>query len=135
MDYLHRAIDSMYVWNSQPLRRLEYFSYSILGTIITTALLASISPLLDLEGSFWVVMSLGMLVAAVVHNVYISIVLVSKRLRSMGYAQDHMWWIFGLWLITFVHSWGEPESTVTLCLLGLDIVVSLWLLLTPGENK
>ena len=98
-------------------------------------MLALINPLLDLEGSFWVLCSLVLLLAAIVHNVYVSVVLVSKRLRDMGYAQEHLWWIFGLWFITFIHSWGEPESTVTLCLLGLDIVVSLWLLFTPSESK
>lgn len=103
--------------------------------LITSALLALINPLLDLEGSFWVIISLGLLVTAIVHNVYISVVLVSKRLRSMDYAQDHMWWIFGLWLVTFVHSWGEPDSTVTLCLLALDCVVSLWLLFTPPSSQ
>ena len=98
-------------------------------------MLALINPLLDLEGSFWVVCSLVLLLAAIVHNVYVSIVLVSKRLRDIGYDQAHMWWIFGLWFVTFIHSWGEPDSTVTLCLLGLDIVVSMWLLFTPSERK
>ena len=135
MEYLQQVKSSLYKWNESRLGRLEYFSYSILGTLITMGMLACINPLLDLEGSFWVVASLGLLLAAIIHNVYVSVVLVSKRLRDMGYAQDHMWWIFGLWFITFIHSWGEPESTVTLCLLGLDIVASLWLLFTPSERK
>ena len=135
MEYLQQVKSSLYKWNESRLGRLEYFSYSILGTLITMGMLALINPLLDLEGSFWVLCSLVLLLAAIVHNVYVSVVLVSKRLRDMGYAQDHMWWIFGLWFITFIHSWGEPESTVTLCLLGLDIVVSMWLLFTPSERK
>ena len=135
MEYLQQVKSSLYKWNESRLGRLEYFSYSILGTLITMFMLALINPLLDLEGSFWVLCSLVLLLAAIVHNVYVSVVLVSKRLRDMGYAQEHLWWIFGLWFITFIHSWGEPESTVTLCLLGLDIVVSLWLLFTPGERK
>ena len=135
MEYLQQVKSSLYKWNESRLGRLEYFSYSILGTLITMGMLALINPLLDLEGSFWVLCSLVLLLAAIVHNVYVSVVLVSKRLRDMGYAQDHMWWIFGLWFVTFIHSWGEPESTVTLCLLGLDIVVSMWLLFTPSERK
>lgn len=102
--------------------------------MITLALLALISPLLDLQGSIWVVCSLSLLILSLVHNVYISIVLVSKRLRSMGYAVDHLWWIMGLWLVTSIHSWGEPDSTITYCLLGLDLIVSLWLLFTPGAS-
>jgi len=134
MEFINRSIDILYKWEASRVNRFEYLSYSILATLITTALLALISPLLDLEGSLWVVISLGLLVIAILHNCYVSVVLVSKRLRSMGYAQEHMWWIFGLWFVTFIHSWGEPESTVTLCLLGLDIVVSLWLLVTPPEK-
>lgn len=134
MDFINRSIDILYVWRDSRVNRIEYLSYSILGTIITTALLALITPLLDLEGSFWVVMSLVLLVLAIVHNCYVSVVLVSKRLRDMDYAQEHLWWIFGLWFITFIHSWGEPESTVTYCLLGVDIVASLWLLLTPPKK-
>ncbi len=135
MEYLERVKNALYVWDSSRVSRVEYFSYSILGTLITMGILASINPLLDLEGSFWVVLSLALLLAAVVHNVYVSVVLTSKRLRDMDYAQDHLWWIFGLWFVTFVHSWGEPESTVTLCMLALDIVVSLWLLFTPSAKK
>lgn len=134
MEWLHKIKHSLYDWNGS-LGRLEYFSYGILASLITMGILSLINPLLDLEGSFWVVLSLGLLLGAIVHNVYVSIVLVSKRVRNMGYAQEHLWWIFGLWFITFIHSWGEPESTVTLCLLGLDLVVSLWLLFTPGEKK
>ncbi len=128
---MEKVLRSIYVWNSEKLNRVNYFSYSILGMLVTMGMLASINPLLDLEGSFWVVLSLGLLLAAVLHNVYVSVVLTSKRLRSMDYAQEHLWWIFGLWVVTFVHSWGEPDSTVTYCLLALDIVVSLWLLFTP----
>ena len=135
MEYLQQVKRSLYIWDSSRLGRLQYFSYGILASLITMGMLASISPLLDLEGSFWVVLSLGLLLGAIIHNIYVAIVLVSKRLRDMGYAQDHMWWIFGLWFITSIHSWGEPDSTVTLCLLGLDIVTSLWLLFTPGEKK
>ena len=134
MEYLHRTIDSLYKWDSGSLKRLEYFSYSILGSIITLALLALISPLLDLEGSVWVVISLGLLVTAVVHNCYVTVNLVRKRLVDMGYDSVHLWWIFGLWVITSIHSYGEPESTVTYCLLGLDILVSLWLLFTPSRK-
>lgn len=131
---MERSFNILYKWEASRVNRVEYFSYSLLAAIITTALLASISPLLDLNGSVWVVLSLGMLVLAVVHNCYVSVVLVSKRLRDMDYAQEHMWWIFGLYFITFIHSWGEPDSTVTYCLLGADIVVSLWLLFTPGKK-
>jgi len=135
MEFVHRSIAIMYQWTESRVNRFEYFSYSILGMLITSALLALISPLLDLRGDVWVVISLGLLLVALVHNFYISLVLTSKRLRDMGYAQDHMWWIYGLWFVTTIHSWGEPESTVTYCMLGLDIVVSLWLLLSPGEKK
>ena len=134
MDYLNRVFDSLYVWKGSRLNRVEYFSNSILGLIITLALLALINPLLDLEGSFWVVMSLVLLIAAIVHNVYISINLVRKRLIDMGFDSVHLWWILGLWLVTSIHSWGEPDSTVTYCLLALDTVVSLWLLFTPGKK-
>ena len=135
MEYLQRVKHSLYVWDSSRLGRFDYLSFSIIGTLVTMGMLALINPLLDLEGSFWVLASLVLLLAAIVHNVYVSIVLVSKRLRDMGYDQVHLWWIFGLWFVTFIHSWGEPESTVTLCLLGLDIVVSMWLLFTPSEKK
>lgn len=135
MEHIYRSLDILYKWEASRVNRVQYFSYSILGSIVTLALLALISPLLDLEGSFWVFLSLVLLVAAIVHNVYVSVVLVSKRLRDMDYAQDHMWWIFGLWFITFIHSWGEPDSTVTYCLLALDTVVSLWLLFTPGKSN
>ncbi len=135
MEYLQRVKSALYVWDSSRVSRVEYLSYSIIGTLITMGMLSLIGPLLDLEGSFWVVASLVLLLAAILHNVYVSVVLVSKRLRDMGYAQDHLWWIFGLWFVTFVHSWGEPDSTVTYCLLALDCVVSLWLLVTPSEKK
>lgn len=135
MEYLQRVKSALYIWDNTRVGRFEYFSYSILGLLITTGMLASINPLLDLEGSFWVVCSLVLLLAAVVHNIYVSVVLVSKRLRDMGYEQDHLWWIFGLWFVTFIHSWGEPDSTVTLCLLALDIVVSMWLLFSPSKSK
>ena len=135
MEYLQRAFDNLYIWNSQRLARVEYFSYSILGSIITLALLSLISPILDLEGQFWVIASIGLLILAIIHNVYVSINLVRKRLEDMGYDAVHLWWIFGLWLITFIHSWGEPDNTVTYCLLGLDCVVSLWLLFTPSAKK
>ncbi len=135
MEYIEKVLRGIYVWNSSKLNRVEYFSYSILGSMLTLALLALINPTLDLEGIFWVYMSLFMLLAALVHNIYIAIVLVSKRLRDMGYDQVHLWWIFGLWLVTSIHSWGEPESTVTYSLLGLDVIVSLWLLFTPGKSK
>ena len=134
MEYLQRTFDSLYIWKTENLNRVQYFSLSLLGSIVTLALLALISPLLDLEGQFWVVASLGLLIAAIVHNCYVSVNLVRKRLVDMGYDEVHLWWIFGLWLITFIHSWGEPDSTVTNCLLGLDIVVSLWLLFTPGRK-
>lgn len=134
MDYFQKTTDALYVWNNSRITRVEYLSYSLLGTLITMAMLALINPLLDLEGSFWVTMSLGLLLAAVIHNCWISLVLVSKRLRDMAYDQAHMWWIFGLWVVTFVHSWGEPDSTVTYCLLALDLVVSLWLLFTPSAE-
>lgn len=135
MEWLQRAKSSLYVWDNSRLGRFDYFSYNILGTLVTMGMLALINPLLDLEGSLWVVLSLCLLLAAVIHNMYIAFVLVSKRLRDMGYDQVHLWWIFGLWLVTSIHSWGEPESTITVCLLALDVVVSLWLLLTPGEKK
>ena len=135
MEYLQRVKRALYVWDESRVARFDYLSFSIIGTLITMGMLALINPLLDLEGSFWVVCSLVLLLAAIVHNVYVSVVLVSKRLRDMGYAQEHLWWIFGLWFVTFIHSWGEPDSTVTLCLLGLDIVVSMWLLFTPSERK
>ena len=135
MEPITQAISNLYNWNNQRLDRVHYFSYSISGSIVTLALLALINPLLDLEGSIWVVLSLGLLVTAVVHNCYVSINLVRKRLTDMGWEHDHLWWIFGLWFITFIHSWGEPESTVTYCLLGLDIVVSLWLLFSPGKKS
>jgi hypothetical protein len=135
MEYLHRTFDSLYKWNSQRLKRIEYFSYSILGSIVTLALLALISPILDLEGSIWVVISLGLLVLAVVHNCYVSINLVRKRLSDMGWDSVHLWWIFGLWFVTSIHSYGEPDSTVTYSLLGLDIVVSLWILFSPSKSK
>lgn len=134
MEYLQQVKDSLYIWDRSRLGRFEYFSLGILASLITTVILASINLVLDLEGSFWVVLSLGLLLGAIVHNVYVSLVLTSKRLRDMGYAQEHMWWIFGLWLVTSIHSWGEPESTVTYCLLALDLVVSLWLLFTPGKD-
>ena len=135
MEWLQRAKSALYVWDSSRLGRLEYFSYGILASLITMGMLASINPLLDLEGSFWVVLSLFLLLAAVVHNIYVAVVLVSKRLRDMGYAQEHLWWIFGLWFITSIHSWGEPESTVTASLLAIDIVASLWLLFTPSNKS
>ena len=134
MEYLERVKSALYVWDDSRLGRLQYFSYGILASLITMGMLASINPLLDLEGSFWVVLSLFLLLGAIVHNVYVSLVLVRKRLADMGYAYEHMWWIFGLWFITFIHSWGEPESTVTACLLGLDVVASLWLLFTPSRK-
>ena len=134
MDYILTIKQNLYIWGGS-LTRLQYFSYSILGSLVTLAMLALISPLLDLDGSFWVVASLGLLIGAVVHNFYVTINLVSKRLSDMGYAQDHMWWIFGLWFITSIHSWGEPDSTVTYCLLALDTIASLWLLFTPSSKK
>jgi len=129
------VVEKLYTWNSKPLARFQYFSISILGTMITLGLLSLISPLLDLEGSFWVFASLGLLLLAVLHNVYVSVNLVRKRLIDIGWTQEHLWWIFGLWFVTTIHSWGEPESTITYCLLGLDLIVSLWLLFTPGEKK
>ena len=135
MEYLQRIKSALYMWDDSRVTRIQYFSYSIIGMLITTGMLALINPLLDLEGSFWVVASLVLLLAAIVHNVYVSVVLVRKRLCDMGYAYDHMWWIFGLWFVTFIHSWGEPDSTVTNCLLALDVVTSLWLLFTPSTKK
>ena len=134
MEYLQFIKHGLYIWDESKITRVQYLSFSILGTLITMAMLALINPLLDLEGQIWVVISLGLLLAATLHNIYVSLVLVSKRLRDMDYDQAHMWWIFGLWVVTFVHTWGEPESTVTYCLLALDIVVSLWLLFTPGKK-
>jgi len=135
MNYLQRIFDVIYVWNDQRIGRIEYFSNSILGSIVTLALLALISPLLDLDGSVWVVISLSLLVGAVVHNCYVAINLVRKRLADIGWDSIHLWWIFGLWFVTSIHSWGEPESTVTYSLLGLDCLVSLWLLFTPGKKS
>ena len=135
MEYLERVKSALYVWDQSRLSRIEYFSYSVIGMLITMAILAIVSPVLDLEGSFWVGVAIVLLLAACLHNVYVSLVLVSKRLHDMGYDQVHLWWIFGLWLVTFVHSWGEPESTVTYCLLALDLVVSLWLLFTPSSAE
>ena len=135
MEPINNALRVLYHWDNSSLGRVQYFSYSLLGSIVTLALLALINPLLDLEGQIWVVMSLGLLITAILHNCYVSINLVRKRLEDMGYDAVHLWWIFGLWLITFIHSWGEPDNTVTYCLLALDIVVSLWLLFTPGRKK
>ena len=133
MEYISNIKHKLYLWGGS-VNRIEYFSYSILGSLITLGMLALINPLLDLEGSFWVLLSLALLIGAVVHNLYVAVNLVSKRLQDMGYAQEHLWWIFGLWLITSIHSWGEPDTTVTYCLLALDTVVSLWLLFTPGKK-
>lgn len=135
MEWLQQAKSALYIWDNSRLARVQYFSYSILGSLVTMGMLALINPLLDLEGSFWVFLSLLLLLAAILHNVYISLVLVRKRLTDMGYDTVHMWWIFGLWLVTSIHSWGEPESTVTLCLLAVDLVVSLCLIFTPGKSK
>lgn len=135
MEYLERVKSALYIWDQSRLGRVEYFSYSVIGMLITMAILALVSPVLDLEGQVWVVTAILLLLAASIHNVYVAVVLVSKRLRDMGYDQAHMWWIFGLWVVTFVHSWGEPESTVTYCLLALDCVVSLWILFTPSSAE
>ena len=135
MEYLQRTFDNLYIWKSERLNRVQYFSLSLLGSIVTLALLALINPLLDLEGQIWVVASLGLLIAAIVHNCYVAVNLVRKRLIDMGYDEVHLWWIFGLWLVTSIHSWGEPDNTVTYCLLALDIVVSAWILFTPGVKK
>ena len=135
MDHLNKAFNSLYYWDSQTLSRVQYFSYSLLGSIVTLALLTVINPILDLEGQGWVYLAVFMLLLAIVHNVYIAINLVRKRLKDMGWESVHLWWIFGLWIVTSIHSWGEPESTVTYCLLALDIVVSLWLLFSPSEQK
>lgn len=134
MEPITQALGILYNWDNQRLDRVHYFSYSILGSIITLALLALISPLLDLEGSIWVVMSLGLLIGSVAHNSYVAINLVRKRLTDMGWDHVHLWWIFGLWFVTSIHSWGEPESTITYCLFGLDLLVSLWLLFSPGKK-
>lgn len=134
MDQLRKVFNSIYVWDSSRVNRVQYFSYSILGSIVTLALLALISPLLDLEGSLWVAISLGLLIVAMFHSCYVAINLVRKRLTDMGWEHDHLWWIFGLWFITSIHSWGEPDNTVTYCLLGLDLLVSLWLLFTPSKQ-
>lgn len=131
---MEKIVYGLYRWDSSSLVRLEYFVYSVLASIVTLALLASINPLLDLEGAFWVYLALFMLTVAVVHNTYTHVNLVRKRLRDMNYAQEHLWWIFGLWLVTVIHSWGEPDSTITYCLLALDLVVTLWLLVTPSVS-
>jgi hypothetical protein len=133
MDFIDKVVQNVYVWGGR-IGRVDYFMNGILASMVTLALLALINPLLDFEGSIWVFISLSLLVIAVGHSVYTSLNLVSKRLTDMGYDFVHIWWIFGLWLVTSVHSWGEPESTVTYCLLALDIVVSLWLLFTPGKK-
>lgn len=135
MEYLERVKSALYVWDRSRLTILQYFSYSLLGMLITMAILALVSPVLDLEGSMWVTVAIGLLLAAVIHNIYVALVLVNKRLSDMGYDQVHLWWIFGLWLVTSIHSWGEPESTITYCLLALDCVVSLWLLFTPSSAE
>lgn len=125
--------DGLYNWDGK-LARIEYLSYSILATLITCGILALINPLLDLEGPIWVVLSLALLLLAVINASYTSIVLVAKRLRSIGLDTVHLWWIGGLWLVTSIYSWGEPESTITVALLAVDILVSVWLLLTPGKE-
>lgn len=134
MDFIDKVVQNVYVWGGR-IGRIDYFMNGILASIVTLALLALINPLLDLEGSVWVVISLSLLVVAIIHSVYTSLNLVSKRLCDMGYDFVHIWWIIGLWLITTIHSYGEPESTVTYCLLALDIVVSLWLLFSPSKKN
>lgn len=131
---MEKVVNVLYSWTGS-LARVEYFLYGILSSIISLALLALINPLLDLEGQLWVYASLGLLIAALLNATYTSVVLVAKRLRSMGFATENLWWIFGLWLITAIHSWGEPESTVTYSLTVVDVITSLWLLFTPPAKN
>lgn len=133
MDYLDKIIQSLYSWEGR-ISRLEYFSYGLLASIISCVLLSIISPLLDIEGSFFVVISIVLLLSSILNSIYTGIVLVIKRLRDMGFDTVHVWWIGGLWLVSSIHSWGDPESTVTYSLLGLDILVSLWLLFSPSKK-
>jgi uncharacterized membrane protein YhaH (DUF805 family) len=133
MDFVDKVVQNVYVWGGR-IGRVDYFMYGLVSSMVTVALLALINPLLDFDGSLWVVISLGLLIAAIGHSVYTSLNLVSKRLCDMGYDFVHIWWIFGLWLITTIHSWGEPESTITYCLLAADVLVSLWLLFSPGKK-
>ena len=135
MDQLRKVFNSIYLWDSSRVNRVQYFSYSIIASIVTLALLALISPLLDLEGSVWVVISLGLLIIAMLHSCYVGVNLVRKRLADMGWDSVHIWWIMGLWLVTSIHSWGEPESTVTYCLAGVDLLVSLWLIFSPSKKN
>lgn len=133
MEWLHTLKHNMYCPVGK-LNRVEYFSYSVLSSIVTFALLSMISPILDIEGSFFVVLSIALLLSAIINALYTSVVLVAKRLRSIGFDTVHLWWICGLWLVTVIHSWGEPESTVTYSLVVVDMLVSLWLLFTPPKG-
>jgi len=133
MDQLRNVFNTMYSWDGS-LGRLEYFMYGLLSSLVSCILLALINPVLDSEGSFFVVLSISLLLLALSNAAYTSVVLVIKRLRSMGLDTVHIWWISGLWLVTSIHSYGEPESIVTYCLVAIDLLVSLWLLFTPAKK-
>lgn len=129
MSIILKVLRDMYVWENFRIGGLYYLFLSIFASLLCLALLMPVGFLVD---SNLMTLAVTLLIVAVINIVYISLVLLSKRLRDMNYAQEHIWWIFGFWVVNNIYAMGEPDSIVNTCMMAINLLITIWLSITPS---